>query len=123
MPRIAIRALLLFGLMVSTGCVLTFDATHLGVPVTMAGTPQAAPSGTAFHVTRHPVFLLYGIARVGSPDLEDVLSGELGTGAAVQNLRIKVSTSATDLLFTVITLGVIAPRTVTFEGEIVPHQR
>lgn len=123
MPRIAIRVLLLVGLVMSTGCVLTFDATRLGVPVTMAGTPQSAPSGTPFHVTRHPVFLLFGIARVGAPDLEDVLSGELGTGAGVQNLRIKVSTSPTDLLFTVFTLGVIAPRTVTFEGEIVPHQR
>lgn len=123
MPRNLIRALLVAGVLVSSGCALTFDATRLGVPVTMAGTPQPAPSGTPFHVTRHPVFLLFGLARVGTPDLEDVLTAELGTGAGVQNLRIKVAASPTDVLFTVITLGVIAPRTVTFEGEIVAHQR
>lgn len=122
MPRLLIRVLLVTGVLVSTGCALTFDATRLGVPVTMAGTPQPTPTGTPFRVTRHPVFLLFGLATVGEPDLEDVLEAEVGTGAGVQNLRIKVAASPTDVLFTVITLGVISPRTVTFEGEVVAHQ-
>ena len=122
MSRIAIRCLLLAVVVASSGCSLTFDATRLGVPVTMAGPPQPNPTGTPFRVKRHPVFLLFGLTKIGNPDLEEVLEGELANGAAVQNLRINVGTSPTDLLFTVITLGVIAPRTVTFEGEIVAHQ-
>lgn len=123
MPRKSIRVLLLASMLSSAGCALTFDATRLGVPVTMAGSPQGTPSGTPFHVTRHPVYLLFGLARVGTPDLEDVLEGEVGAGAGVQNLRINVAASPTDVLFTVLTLGVISPRTVTFEGEVVAHQR
>lgn len=122
LPRKSICVLVVASMLCSTGCALTFDATHLGVPVTMAGPPQSTPGGTPFHVTRHPVYLFLGLARVGTPDLEDVLEGEVGSGAGVQNLRINVAASPTDVLFTVLTLGLISPRTVTFEGEVVAHQ-
>jgi hypothetical protein len=103
------------------GCALTFDATELGVPTTLAESAQAPPQGTPFKVTKHPVFLLWGLTSVSPPNVEDVLAGQTGTGARIANLRIKVKTRLSDMLVTLLTLGVIAPRTVTLEGVVVPH--
>lgn len=102
-----------------SGCALTFDATHLGVPASLASAAQAPDSGEAFQVTRHPVFLLWGAFAAGSPSIEDVLAGQLGTGARVANLRIRVHSSLSDLFFTALTLGLVVPRSVTFEGTVV----
>lgn len=104
----------------ASGCALTFDSTRLGVPVTMAGPAQAAPAGTAFRVTRHPVFVAWGAFTVAGPRLEDVLAGQVGTGSGVANLRIRVRARWTDLLITGITAGFFSPRSVTFEGVVVP---
>jgi hypothetical protein len=103
------------------GCALTFDATELGVPATLAESAQAPPEGTPFKVTKHPVYLLWGLTAVSRPNVEDVLVGQTGTGARIANLRIKVRTRLPDLLVTVLTVGVIAPRSVTFEGVVVPR--
>jgi len=111
-----------------SGCALTFDSTHLGVPVTMAetaqapdrsGPGQAPPAGTPFHVTKHPVYLFLGLVAVSRPNLEDVLAGQVGTGASVASLKIKVRSRWSDLLVTALTLGLIVPRSVTFEGVVV----
>jgi hypothetical protein len=103
------------------GCAMTFDSTDLGVPTSMAESARApAPEGTAFRVTRHPVFLLWGLVAVSRPSAEDVLAGQVGTGARITNLRIKVRSRWPDLLITALSLGVIAPRSVTFEGVVVP---
>lgn len=106
-----------------SGCALTFDATELGVPTSMAEAAQAPPQGTPFRVTKHPVFLLWGLAGVARPNAEDLLAGQLGTGARIANLRIKVRSRWSDLLVTAITAGAITPRSVTFEGVVVPAQR
>jgi hypothetical protein len=106
-----------------SGCALTFDATELGVPTSMAEAAQAPPQGTPFRVTKHPVFLLWGLAGVARPNAEDLLAGQLGTGARIANLRIKVRSRWSDLLVTAITGGAITPRSVTFEGVVVPAQR
>ena len=120
-------ALVALALAVS-GCALTFDSTHLGVPVTMAeaaqapdrsGPGQAPPAGTPFHVTKHPVYLFLGLIAVSRPNLEDVLAGQVGTGASVASLKIKVRSRWSDLLVTALTLGLIVPRSVTFEGVVV----
>jgi protein-S-isoprenylcysteine O-methyltransferase Ste14 len=102
-----------------SACALTFDSTHLGVPVSLAGAAQAADSGTPFRVTKHPVYLVAGLLPVAQPNLEDVLAGQLGTGARISNLRIKVRSRWSDLLITGITFGLIVPRSVTFEGVVV----
>jgi hypothetical protein len=106
-----------------SGCALTFDATELGVSTSMAEPAQAPPQGTSFRVTKHPVFLLWGLAGVARPNAEDLLAGQLGTGARIANLRIKVRSRWSDLLVTAITAGAITPRSVTFEGVVVPAQR
>lgn len=103
-----------------TGCALTFDATELGVPSTMAESAVAPAQGTRFHITKHPTFLLWGLAGAGRPNLEDVLAGQVGTGARIADLRIKVRSRWGDLLVTALSFGFLAPRTVTFDGTVVP---
>ena len=103
-----------------SGCALTFDATDLGVPTSLAESAQTPPQGTPFRVTKHPVFLLWGLAGASRPNAEDVLAGQAGTGARIANLRIKVRSRWSDLFVTALTAGLISPRSVTFEGIVVP---
>jgi hypothetical protein len=100
------------------GCALTLDATHLGVPVSLASSAQGPDSGTAFSVTKHSIYLLVGLVPVSQPNLEDVLAGQVGTGARIANLRVKVRSRWSDLLVTGLTLGLVVPRSVTFEGVV-----
>ena len=101
------------------GCALSFDSTRLGVPVTMAGEAPSSAEGTPFRVNRHPVFVGWGAFTVSAPRLEDVVAGQVGTGAGVAQLRIKVRARWSDLLITALTAGLFSPRTVTFEGVVV----
>jgi hypothetical protein len=50
------------------------------------------------------------------------MAGQVGSGTRITNLRINVSSRLTDLLITALTFGVFAPRSVTFEGVVVPHE-
>jgi hypothetical protein len=102
-----------------SGCALTFDASQLGVPTSMAEAAQSPAQGDAFQVTKHPVYLLWGLVGTSRPNAEDVLAGQVGTGTRVANLRIKVRSRWSDLLVTALTLGVISPRSVTFDGVVV----
>jgi hypothetical protein len=117
---VARAGLLALALTVS-GCALTFDSTELGVPTSMAEPAQAPPQGASFSVTKHPVFLLWGAVAASRPNAEDVLAGQVGTGSRIANLRIKVRARWSDLLVTALTAGLISPRSVTFEGVIVPR--
>ncbi len=83
------------------------------------GAGGAPDSGTAFRVTKHPTYLFAGLVPLARPNLEDVLAGQLGTGARIANLRIKVRSRWSDLLVTALTLGIVVPRSVTFEGVVV----
>ena len=107
-----------FGLAAS-GCALSFDSAHLGVPVTMASPARTPANGTPFRVTRHPLFVVWGAFTAGEPRLEDVLAGQLGAGASVADLRIHVRARWSDLLVTALTAGLFSPRSVTFEGVVV----
>jgi hypothetical protein len=102
-----------------SGCALTLDSTHLGVPVSLAGAAQRPDSGTPFRVTKHAVYMLLGLVQVAQPNLEDVLAAQVGTGARITNLRVKVRSRWSDLLITGLTLGLVVPRSVTFEGVVV----
>src|SRR5438094_121566 len=101
-----------------SGCALTLDATHLGVPVSLASSAQGPDSGTPFNITKHSIYLLVGLVPVSRPNLEDVLAGQMGTGARITNLRVKVRSRWSDLLVTGLTLGFVVPRSVTFEGVV-----
>ena len=123
MIRSATRAglLVLAGALTVSGCALTFDATNLGVPTSMAESAQNPPQGQAFRISKKPVFLLWGLVGVSRPIAEDILAGQVGTGARVANLKIKLRMRLPDLIVTGLTLGLVNPRTVTFEGVVVPN--
>jgi len=102
-----------------SGCALTLDSSHLGVPVSLAGSAQRPDSGTPFRVTKRAVYMLLGLVPVSQPNLEDVLAGQVSTGSRIANLRVKVRSRWSDLLITGLTLGLVVPRSVTFEGVVV----
>jgi len=114
-----LRAIMFALALVTSGCSLTFDAHHLGVTATMAEPPQPQPSGSAFRVTKHPVYFLLGLMSAGQPNLEDVLAGQVGNGASIASLRIHVRARWSDLLITALTAGLVSPRSVTYEGIVV----
>lgn len=60
---------------------------------------------------------------LSQPSLEKVLAAELVDGSAVADLRINVRSRWSDVLVTALTLGIIAPRAVTFEGVVVGRTR
>jgi hypothetical protein len=120
--RSATRAglLVLAGALTVSGCALTFDATDLGVPTSMAESARTPAQGEAFRITKKPVFLLWGLIGTSRPNAENILAGQVGTGSRVANLKIKLRMRLTDLIVTGLTLGLVNPRTVTFEGVVVP---
>lgn len=109
-----LAAVILFG----SGCAQTFDATRLGVPVTMSSAPGAAPEGTRFTLNSHSTFALWGIATVSKPSLQKALASQLGNGTGVADLKIRTRSRFWDVFVTVISAGIIIPRTVTFEGVV-----
>lgn len=100
------------------GCAQTFDATHLGVPATMAAPAGQAVTGPSFRVTSHSVFGFWGLLSLRRPSLERALASQLIGGKGVANVKIKVRSRWSDVLFTVLTAGLLVPRSVTFEGTI-----
>ena len=121
MTRSIARAGLMTLALTVSACALTFDSTELGVPTSLAEPASAPVQGTPFRVTRHPVFLLWGGVAVASPNAEDVLAGQVGTASRIANLKIKVRSRWSDLLITALSLGAIVPKSVTFEGVVVPR--
>jgi hypothetical protein len=114
-PVIVLAAALVLS---TTACSLTFDATRMGVPVTMASAASAPAQGTPFKVTRHAVYGLWGLARLTDPSLRKALETQLVGGKGVADLRIKVRSRFGDLLITALTGGLIVPRSVTYEGVV-----
>lgn len=100
------------------GCAQTFDATTLGVPATLASEAGAPPSGAAFSVTTRAVHGFWGLVALRQPSVERVLAGQLVGGRSIANVRIKVKSSISDVFFTIITAGLIVPRSVTVEGVV-----
>lgn len=114
--RRAALALVLAGAL--AGCSLNFDATTLGVPVTM-GSPVNQPAvGDSFRVSSHALWALWGAARIKAPSLGKSLATQLVGGKGIADLKIKTRTSFGDLLVTVLTAGLLVPRSVVFEGVV-----
>ncbi|HEU4648405.1 MAG TPA: hypothetical protein VFS33_05055 [Gemmatimonadales bacterium] len=114
--RRAGAALMLMALL--QGCAINFDATSLGVPVTMASPVGQPPEGERFRVSSHAVYAFWGLANIKRPSLEKSLATQLVGGKGVSDLKIGVHSSFTDILLTVLTGGLLVPRSVTFEGVV-----
>jgi hypothetical protein len=115
----ALRAFVALAFVCSlAGCSLTYDATTLGVPATLASPAGKPPAGDRFKISSKAVFGLWGIARLREPSLRKALAAQLGGGTAVADVKIRERSRWSDILFTVLTAGLIVPRTVTFEGVV-----
>jgi hypothetical protein len=112
-------ALLLAATIAVAGCVHTFDAATLGVDASMASPAATMPQGEPFKIDRKAVFLVLGVIPIARPSLQKVLAAQVAGGQRVANLKITVRSGLTDLLLTALTLGLVVPRTVTYEGLIV----
>jgi hypothetical protein len=114
--RRVLPALLIVSLLV--GCAHTFDATKLGVPATMAAPAGQPAQGSRFSVSSKAVFGFWGLLRYKEPSLRRALAAQLAGGAGIADLRIKVRSRWSDVLITGLTLGLVVPRSVTFEGVV-----
>lgn len=99
---------------------MTWNARTLGVPVTMAGEPGEAVAGDSFRVTTKAVHAIWGLVPARQPNLQQALAVQLGTGGGIRNLTIRSRKRWSDLLVTGLTVGLLSPTTVTFEGVVVP---
>jgi hypothetical protein len=113
--RLGLSLLLSLGL---GACALTFDARSLGVQATMASPATEPAVGDTFRVTQSAIHLFWGLYESRAPNLQAALATQLGNGRGVANLRVRTWHKWSDLLATVVTLGVVAPTSVTFEGVI-----
>ena len=105
-------------ILVLAGCAHSFDTTKLGVPVTMSAPPDQPPQGNRFSVTSRAVYGVWGVFRFKEPSLQRALAGQLAGGRGVANLKIRVRSRWSDVLITGLTLGLVVPRAVTFEGVV-----
>ncbi len=116
LPRRAVPVLL--ATLLLAGCAHTFDATTLGVPVTVASPAGQPAQGDRFRVGGKAVFGFWGLIRYREPSLRKALAAQLAGGSGVADLRIRVRSRWSDVLITGLTLGLVVPRTVTFEGVV-----
>jgi hypothetical protein len=119
LSRSLIRSLLAALVFATAGCAQSFDATSVGVPVTMASDVGQVPEGTAFKVEATALWFMWGMVPISNPSLQKTLAAELVGGRSVANLKIRTHTGLLDGLVTIATLGLLTPRSVTYEGVIV----
>jgi hypothetical protein len=100
------------------GCAHTFDATTLGVPVTMASPAGQQPEGSRFRVTSRALYAFWGLAKIKDPSLRKAVAAQLAGGSGIADLKIKVRSRWSDVLITALTAGLIVPRAVTYEGVV-----
>jgi hypothetical protein len=100
------------------GCALSFDASGLGVPATLASAAGQPPQGARFSVSSKAVFGLWGVLQLKQPSLRKALAAQLAGGTGIADVRIRVRSRWTDVLVTALTAGLIVPRSVTFEGVV-----
>lgn len=104
----------------ASGCAITFDATSLGVPVSMASAAAQPAAGDTFNIRSKAVYLFWGLYASSKPSLIHVLEGQVAGARAIQDLRVRVSRRWSDVLITTLTAGLVTPVTVTFRGTVVP---
>ena len=97
---------------------MQYSARTLGVGVTMAE-PLAQPvAGDSFNLDLHAVHYFWGLAPGKMPSLQRALAGQLGTGGSIHSLTIRSHKQLSDVIFTLITLGVVSPTTVSYQGVV-----
>jgi hypothetical protein len=116
LPRRVLPLLLAVGML--AGCAHTFDAATLGVPATIASPAGQPAAGDRFSVGGRAVYGFWGLVKYREPSLRKALAAQVAGGGGIADLRIKVRSRWSDVLITGLTLGLIVPRSVTFEGVV-----
>lgn len=106
----------------TTGCVEQFDATRLGVPATMSSPAGEPLQGDAFRLSTKSLHLLWGALPVTQSSLQRALASQAIDAPIITGVKIRVSSRWSDLLISALTLGVVVPRTVTYEGVAVRNR-
>lgn len=117
--RAPFRALVPLLLLTGAGCTQVFDTTTLGVPVSMAAAPGELPPGKPFKVRAHTVHGLFGLITFSQANLRKGLSSQLVGADQVANVKIKTKSRWFDVVITGLTLGLVVPRTVIYEGVVI----
>lgn len=120
MRRFLSSLALVASMMTLNGCAMTFDAHTLGMPVAMTAPGTVADEGQRFVINTSALYGFWGAVPIKQPDLRGPLEQQLMGGKGVADLRIKVKSRWYQVFFTVITAGLLVPRTVTYEGVVVP---
>jgi hypothetical protein len=84
----------------------------------MATPAGQIPEGSRFSVTSRALYAFWGAARIKDPSLRKALAAQLAGGSGIADLRIKVRSRWNDVLITALTLGLLVPRAVTYEGVV-----
>lgn len=106
----------------TAGCVEKFDATSLGVPATMAAPAGEPLQGDAFTLRSRSLHMFWGILPVSQSSLQRALASQVIDAPIITGVKIRVSSRWSDLLISALTLGVVVPRTVTYEGVAVRNR-
>lgn len=115
-------AVLALGLLTS-GCAERFDAASLGVPATMSEPAgQTIAGGQPFRVTSRSLHMFWGLVPASRSSLERALAGQLIDSPQIHSVKIHVRSRWSDLLISALTLGLVVPRAVTYEGVVAPRQ-
>ena len=105
--------------MAFSGCATTIDSRSLGVEASLASDASDPAIGEKFKINKKAVFMFWGLTQPGKPTLTSVLGGQAQGDQKIADLTVKVRSRFIDVFFTIITLGIIVPRSVTYEGVIV----
>jgi hypothetical protein len=105
-------------LVLLAGCATTIDATTLGVPVSLSSAAGQRPTGERFTIGTHAVFGLWGLANLKKPAVDKILASQLVGKTGLADVRVRIRSSWSDVLITVLTAGLVVPRSVTVEGVV-----
>lgn len=111
----ACGAILLLG---GAACVQTFDTTTLGIPVSMGQVEGDTTGAVPFRTSAHSTYAFLGLVTISRASLQKALAHQLVGGKRVSQVRITTRSRFFDVLVTGLTLGLIVPRTVVFEGVV-----
>jgi hypothetical protein len=103
----------------ASACANTFDATTVGVEASMSSPAATPPQGQPFKVSGKALYFFGGLLPVSRPSLASALNLQVTSTQQVANLKIHVRSRWTDVLITVLTAGIVVPRSVTYEGVVV----
>ncbi len=85
----------------------------------MAAPAGQIPEGAEFRITKRSLHGLFGLVSISQPSLQDALAAQLVGAQGIANMRIRVRSRWSDVLITLLTLGLLTPRSVTFEGVVI----